>query len=465
VASDRESAANGVHRRASVLNLSRDADQDFFADGLSEELLDLFAKVPGLHVVARTSAFSFKGKEVDVRTIGEKLHVSTILEGSVRKAGDQVRITTQLVNGTDGYQLWSETYDRKLADVFAVQDEIARAVVETLKVRLLPSQLPTSKSHRTSDPEVYAQYLIGRHHLGQARHDDYLRAAASFRAALAAAPAFAPAWAGLATAHFWIADSADTPAEVASGQRQAIEAAERAVQLDPDLAEAYAARGLVRSGIQFDWKSAEADLARALALNPDDSETLALYSAAVLRPLGRLKDAIAATRKATELDPLNGRAWTALGGLLVCTRQPSAAREALNRSLELNPDQMFAAGWLGDLALLEGRPGETLEWYQRSTSPYSRLTGIALAQHSLGHARESQAALDELVAKYGHNAAFQIAEIHAWRGENARALEWLERARLQHDAGLRWLVIDPLFGAMRTDPGLKAFLRKMNMPD
>jgi TolB-like protein/tetratricopeptide (TPR) repeat protein/tRNA A-37 threonylcarbamoyl transferase component Bud32 len=447
------------------VNLSRDPDQEIFADGLSEELLDLFAKIPGLHVVARTSAFSFKGKDADVRTIGEKLHVSTILEGSVRKAGDQVRITTQLVNGRDGYQLWSETYDRKLADVFAVQDEIARAVVETLKVRLLPSQVPTSKSHRTSDPEVYAQYLIGRHHLGQARHDDYLRAAGSFRAALARAPSFAPAWAGLATAHFWIADSADTPAEVASGQRQAIEAAEKAVQLDPDLAEAYAARGLVRSAIQFDWKSAEADLERALALDGDDSETIALYSAAVLRPQGRLKEAIAATRKATELDPLNGRAWNDLGGLLVCARQFSAARDALNRSLELNPEQMFAARWLGDLALFEGRPGETLDWYQRSTAPYSRLIGISLAQHSLGHARESQAALDELVAKYGHNAAFQIAAIHAWRGENTLALEWLERARLQHDAGLRWLAIAPFFNAMRTDPGLKGFLRKMKMPD
>jgi serine/threonine-protein kinase len=447
------------------VNLSRDPDQEFFADGLSEELLDLLAKVPGLHVVARTSAFSFKGKDADVRTIGENLHVSTLLEGSVRRAGDQVRITTQLVNGADGYQLWSETYDRKLADVFAVQDEIARAVVETLRVRLLPSQVPTSKSHRTSDPEVYAQYLMGRHHLGQARHDDYVQAAASFRAALARAPAFAPAWAGLAMAHFWIADSADKLPEVADGQRQALEAAEKAVRLDPDLSEGYAARGLVRSGIQFDWKGAQTDLERALALSPADSETIDLHAAAVLRPLGRLKEAIAAARKATELDPLNGRAWTALGGLLVCARQPLAAREALNRSLELNPEQIFAANWLGDLALLEGRPAESLDWYERSTAPYFRLAGISLAQHALGHARESQAALDDLVAKYGHNSAYQIAEIHAWRGENSRALEWLERARQQHDGGLRWLVIDPLFGAMRTDPGLKAFLRKMNMPD
>jgi TolB-like protein len=447
-----------------LLNLSRDPDQEYFADGLAEELLDLLAKVPGLHVAARTSAFSFKGKNEDVRTIGAKLQVATVLEGSVRKSGDQVRITTQLVSAANGYHLWSETYDRKLTDVFAVQDEIAKAVVTALKLKLLPAQVPTSKGHRTDDAEVYKQYLLGRQLLSRSRRDGYLQAAKAFEKALAIDPAFAPAWAGLSSADFWIADSSDTAHDLAEGQLRAKEAAEKAVALGPDLPEGYVARGFIRSGVQFDWTGAAADFERALALSPEDAETNREYANSVLRPLGRLPEAIVFARKAAEFDPLNGRAWSTLGALQLCAGQFGPARDALNRSLEVNPKQAFAAGWLGIILMLEGRPADALESFNRSTAEFLRLTGVADAQHSLGHAKESQQALDALIAGYGHSAAYQIATVYAWRGDNDRAFQWLERARAQHDGGLTLLKVDPTLRGLRGDPRYAALLRKLNLP-
>src|SRR5438105_4044927 len=252
------------------VNMSGDRDNEYFSDGITEELLNLLAKVPGLHVVARTSAFAFKGKNEDIGAIARELHVATVLEGSVRKAGDQIRIATQLINAADGYHLWSETYDRKLTDVFAVQDEIARAVVAALKLKLLPGQAPTSKDHRTSNPEVYTQYLLAKQLFTRDTRDGYIRAAQAFEKAVALDPAFAPAWAGLAVATFWVSDTAETPDAIAEGQRQARAAAEKAVALDPNLAEGYAARGFVRGSVEWDWTGAGADFEHALALSPED---------------------------------------------------------------------------------------------------------------------------------------------------------------------------------------------------
>ncbi len=447
-----------------LVNMSRDPDQDYFADGLAEELLDLLAKVPGLHVAARTSAFSFKGKNEDVRTIGQKLNVATLLEGSVRKAGDQVRITTQLINAADGYHLWSETYDRKLTDVFAVQDEIAQAVVAALKLKLLPGQEPNSKLHRTGNPEVYAQYLLGKQFFNRATLDGYRRAAQAYEKALAIDPGFAPAWAGLSHATYWIADSGETAAAISEGQSRALAAAEKAVALAPDLPEAYVARGAIRSACLRDWNGAKADFERAQALSPESAEMLREYSIFVLRPLGRLQEAVAAARKGAALDPLNSRAWTALGGVLVNAGQLKEAHEALERSLDLNPEQAFAAGWLGSALMAEGKPAEALKEFQRSTSEVFRLTGAATAEHALGHAQASQRALDALIDGYSHSAAYQIAAVYGYRGEKDRAFEWLERAFAQGDGGLTLLKVDTLMRKLHGDPRWPAFLKKLNLP-
>jgi TolB-like protein/Tfp pilus assembly protein PilF len=464
----RPAAEPVTHESASIavlplVNLSRDPDQEYFADGLSEELLNLLAKVPGLQVVARTSAFSFKGKNEDVRTIGEKLNVANLLEGSVRRAGDQVRITTQLINAADGYHLWSETYDRKLTDVFAVQDEIAKAVVAALKLKLLPAQAPTSKDHRTSNPEVYNQYLLGRQLFARSTADGFRRAKEAYQKALALDPGFAPAWAGLATATWWIADAAPTAAAIAEGKRQALAAAEKAVALAPDLADGYIARGSIREGDQWDWSGARADYERALSISPEDGDVKRYY-ATFLRTIGRIPEAIAVFRETVKLDPLNARGWTGLGAVYISSGQLALAREALNRSLEINPEQNFAAAWLGVALVLDGQPAAALASFERSTAEWFRLQGTAVAHHDLGHAKESQQALEALIAKYSNSAPYQIAGVYAWRGENDRAFEWLERAVSLRDGGLTLLKCDPIMRRVRGDPRYRAVLAQLNLP-
>jgi TolB-like protein/Tfp pilus assembly protein PilF len=447
-----------------LVNLSHDPEQEYFADGLSEELLDLLAKVPGLHVAARTSAFSFKGKNEDARTIAEKLNVKTLLEGSVRKSGDQVRITTQLISAADGYHLWSETYDRKLTDVFAVQDDIAQSVVAALKVKLIPGQTLSSRAHKTSDPEVYREYLLGRQFMRSSNIEGFRRAYDAYGKALALDAQFAPAIAGLAIAQFWVADSAPNAAAVAQGQRHAIELAERAVALDPELTEAYVARGFIRGSLQWDWSGANADFERALVLSPESAEAMLEQARNVLRPLGRFGEAIVAVRRATELDPLNSRAWSALGSLYLATGETKLMRAALDRSLEVNPQQGFAGPWLGVGFLIEGKPEEALGAFGKSTSDIFRLLGTAVANHSLGKERDSQQALEEMLAKHSHDGAYQIADVYAWRGDRDRAFAWLDRACTQHDGGLTLIKADPLMRGIRDDPRYAAVLKRINLP-
>jgi len=447
-----------------LVNLTRDPDQEYFADGLAEELLNLLARVPGLHVAGRTSSFAFKGKNEDVRTIGQKLNVATVLEGSVQKAGDRVRIQVQLINAADGYHLWSETYDRKLTDVFAVQDEIAQSVVQALKLKLLPAQASASAQRRTDNVEVYTQYLLGRQFSNRLTLDGFRRAADAYRKALAGEPGFAPAWAGLAQATYWIADWSENGTEIAESRQHALDAAEKAVALGPNLADGYAARGVLRSAMRHDWEGGKADFERALSLSPENPDVQRDFALFVLRPVGRLEDAIVAARRSAALDPLNGRAWGTLGSLLVAAGRLQEAHDALNRSLEVNPDQAFTPYWLGVALLLEGQPVAALAEIQRSTSGVRRLTGVALAQHDLGDARASQRALDEVVARYAESGPYRIAVIYAWRGETDRAFAWLDRACAQRDLGIMLLKTDPLLRGLRGDPRYMALLKKLNLP-
>ncbi len=459
------SHGEGAARSIAVLplvNLSRDPDQEYFADGLAEELLNLLAKVPGLHVAARTSAFAFKGKNEDIGVIARELHVATVLEGSVRKAGDQIRITTQLINAADGYHLWSETYDRKLTDVFAVQDEIARAVVGALKLKLL--EPPTSKDRRTESTQALNQYLLGRQFLRRSNVDGFRRAAQAFQKSVEFDPAYSPAWAGLALATFRAADSAESLAAVTEGQDRALEAANNAIQRGPELPDGYLARGFVRIPIRWDWEGSRADFERALSLRPEDPDVLAEYADVVLVGLARLPEAIVALRRAAESDPLNAYIWNKLGYSLLMTGQRGAAREALNRSLEISPEQSSAPFKLALTFLFDGQPAEALAISQRSSLEVFRLAGAALAQHDLGREQESRLALDQLIARWGYNAAYQIAEIYAWHGEQDRAFEWLERALRQRDGGLLDVKVDLLLGKLRGDPRFAALLQKMHLP-
>ncbi|HTO96276.1 MAG TPA: protein kinase [Myxococcales bacterium] len=440
-------------------DMSPGRDQEYFSDGLAEEILNSLAQIEGLRVAGRTSSFSFKGKNEDLRSIGQKLGVDHVLEGSVRKQGDRVRITTQLIQVSDGFHLWSQAYDRGLTDVFAVQDEIGRAVAQALKVKLLQHRAAPEVS-----PEAYNELLLGRkfHNLGSM--DGARRAAEAFRKAVRLAPGYAPAWSSLAFARFnWAYFFAETGADFRAASDEAFAAAEKAIALDPAFAKGYSARGHLRSAFRYDWAGAQADFERALSLSPGDTGALGGV-AGVLASLGRLKEAIAAEGKLAELDPLAARVFGILGYLHQAVGEYELSGKAFDRALEIAPDLADAPFGLATNALLQARPREALDLYAKTSLDYLRLTGQASAQQDLGRRRESDEALRALIDRFSGVAAYQIAQVHAWRREPDDAFAWLDRAFNQRDPGITYVKYDPLLRNLRGDRRWPGFLKKMNLP-
>ncbi|MGO9852282.1 MAG: TIR domain-containing protein [Steroidobacteraceae bacterium] len=444
-------------------DMSEQKDQEYFADGLAEELIDLLAKTPGLWVIARTSSFSFKGKSDDIPTIAAKLKVANLLEGSVRKSGRRLRVSTQLVRAADGEHLWSQTYDRELKDVFRLQDEIAQAVVTAMKLKLSPAAQGSWPSH-PSNTDAYLQYLLGRQYVSRHNADSFRRAVAAYRSAVALDPHYAAAYAGLAFAEAFLADiTGDT-----AGLERASGAAERAIELAPEQAQGYAARGFLRAVFAWNWTGAEADLAKALRLDANDPPLLNNY-ASVLWGLGRLPQAIAIASKAVDLDPLSTRSRYYLASCLISSGDLDAARAVSRDALAIDPTNEFVLSAMGTIELLQHKYADALAVFQKIRGDETnqlgfRLTGIAMAEHSLGHANESKQALDDAIAKTAQSMAYQIAEAYAWRGEADKAFEWLERAYRQRDGGLAGLKVDPLFSSLRSDPRYAAMLKKINLP-
>jgi serine/threonine protein kinase/tetratricopeptide (TPR) repeat protein len=446
-------------------NLSGDKEQEYFSDGLSEELADLLTKVKELRVAGHTSSFAFKGKIAKLDDIGRELRVATVLEGSVRRAGERLRVSTRLVNVANGYQIWAETYDRKLTDVFSVQDEIAAAVVAALRIQLVPKERPLAVQHRTSDPEAYNEYLLGRHFFDLGNPEHYRRARQAYEKAIELDPEFAAAYAGLAMSEAFSADvSAETTAGLAEGRRRALAAVTRALSLDPGLAQGYMARGYLRLTTTWDWTGGQEDLERALSLDPGVADLHVQYSE-LLACLGRLGDAISEARTAIDLDPLSAGAWQALGSYLKAARQFPEARRTLNRVIEIVPESDQAHFALGTLSLLEGDPETALrEFTRREVREGGRLMGAAMAEHDLGHPTVSQQSLEKLVSKYAASWAVQIAGVYAWRGQPDEAFRWLDRAYAQRDAGLSALKIDPFIARLHDDPRYVQLLRKLGLP-
>ena len=441
-------------------DLSPNHDQENFADGLAEEILSALAQIHELKVIGRTSSFSFKGKADDLKTIGQKLNAGSILEGSVRKDGSRLRITARLTRSEDGTHLWAQTFERDQAGVFAVQEEIARDVVDALRVKVLTGKTPTTKWTRTSNPEVYNQYLLGHGFRARGSLEGNRRALLAYEKALALDPSYAPAWAGVSAAIGNIDAMSNEPPDPKNRQR-ASEAAERAIALAPDLAEGYHSRALVRSA--SDPAGALADEERALSLKSNYAWAEAIR-ASLLSSLGRQTEALAAARRATELEPLDAWAWFYLGVVYVRSNELDRGTEALTRALEISPEHGPAQSWLVQTLVRAGRPGDALAAARRTRSEPERLFVEALAQHDLGNATESQAALDALTAKHAGEYAYQIAEVHGWRGERDRAFDWLERAHVQRDPGLQGAGGDPFLGRLHGDSRWRPFLKKMNLP-
>jgi TolB-like protein len=456
------------------VNRSADPGDEYFSDGLADELLDLLAKIKDLRVSARTSSFTFKGQQVTVAEIGRVLNVATILEGSVRKAGNRVRISVQLVKVADGYHLWSETYDRTLEDIFAVQDDIAQAVVSELRTKLLgeeagsdarvraKAEVAQAARGRGTDPEAHRLYLLARHLVDRRTREDVAKAVEYLNDALSRDPDFAVAWSELGRARSTQAGVGWTPR--AKGVALARAAQERALALDPGLAEAHARMGWIRLNYDWDWPGAEASYSRARELAPGNARVLS--GAGVLaRCQGRLEEAIRLARLAMEQDPLSPGAYTNLAGPLQDADRLEEAEDVLRKALELAPRRTGTRAFLALILLAQDRAEEALEEALREPDEVYRLRSLAIVHHAMGHGAEAEAAMDLLIKKYAGRAAFQVAEVLGARGEMDAALDWLTQAYENRDGGLSEVRTNPRFRSLHGDPRWAAFMRKMGFED
>ena len=446
------------------VDMSAEKDQEYFSDGMAEELINGLAQIPGLRVTGRTSAFSFKGKNEDLRVIGQKLNVGAILEGSVRKAGNRVRITAQLVNAADGFHLWSEAYDRTLDDIFAVQEDIARSVTGALRVALAVEPGTGLRSRGGSDNvKAYNAYLQAEYFFKRANWSkgDLEKALGYYEQALALDPGYALAWAGLGLIKSVMAGFGTLPVE--EGSRQAREALERALALDANLAEAHGGLATIKMMHDWDWAGMEAEYQRAIDLAPGNANLLG-GAATAFGVVGRFEESVALFRRALEVDPLSAGNWVLLGCTLLNAGRLEEAEAALKKGVELNPGYAGAFSFLGRVYLSEGRPAAALVEVQRETQPVWRLQGLALVHHALGRKKEADAALAELVERFQNDWAVQIAEAYAFRGETDRAFEWLERAFVQHEPGLPWVKTSSSFKSLQSDPRYAAFLERLGLP-
>jgi TolB-like protein/Flp pilus assembly protein TadD len=442
-----------------LVNESGDPKDEYFSDGLSEELIAALAQISGLKVIGRSSSFRFKGRKEEPKTIGEKLGVSTLLDGTVRKQGDRVRIVAELVNAADGIQLWTRTFDRELKDIFAVQEEIARAVAESLKVKLFGTQENPSQI-ATNNVEAHNAYLQGHFHFLRRNVDDYRKAISYFDRAIQLDPNYALAYAERAEAWTMIGDL--------TGQRptsypKARSDAEKAVALAPALAEARAALGWVR--FFGEWKFAEglSELKRAKELSPTNPTANDLL-ARVIVYLGRIDEAERQAREAVELDPLSVSTQFNVARVLFIAGKLDEADAAGRKVAELQPSSSSSHRWQVLVAVQRGDGETALREAQLEPDDAFRPFELALAYWIRGQREEADAALADLIAHAREGFAYQIAQVYAVRGEADKAFEWLQISFDDHDGGTLSLSVDPLLRGLRDDPRYKNLLAKLGLP-
>ncbi len=442
------------------VNMSGDAKQEYFSDGMSEELIDMLTKIPDLRVPARTSSFYFKGKQATIADIAKALSVLYVLEGSVRKSGNTLRVTAQLIQADNGYHVWSETYDRQLDDIFKVQDEIASAVVKALQVSLLDGGV--ARATPTSSTEAYTLYLQARAIRANALQlADAQRAIDHLQRALKLDPNFARAWATLATyrvddwGFFTIGNYQDVRSE-------AHYAAEQALKLDPKLPDAHVAMGEVY-GLDWNWKASDAEINQALALDPGNVDALSDASQSAMTQ-GRFDEALQLAQKAVALNPLEADNYGGLAMTYLASGRLTEAEAGYRQALDLAPTRSQSHFLLGWALLARREPAAALAEMEQETDERYRDVGLALALDALGRKSEADRALAVAEAKYAKVVEYPIAAVYANRNDLDKAFAWLDRAYQVHDGWVPWLPWDPLLINLRDDPRYKALLRKMNLP-
>jgi len=434
------------------VNLSSDKENEYFSDGLTDDLIDALTKVQGLRVVARSSAFQFKGQSVDIRAAGHQLGVSTVLEGSVQKAGDRLRITAQLSSAADGYHLWSETFDRDAKDVFAVQDEISHDIVRALEVQVSGDPTRRLATASTQDLAAYNLYLQGRFYLNKWTPDSARKGIEYFQQSIAKDPGYAPAYAGLADCYTWLATFGWMPAQ--QGMPKAREAAQHALKIDETLAAAHISLGYVKALHDWDWPGAGREFARALELSPGDPDAHFAYSLTYLAPLGRLDEALAESERARALDPLSPYKITAVGMVYVYRREYDHAIEEYKKAIAVDAGFSLAYEEMARLKSVSGTTGESNDTFAR-----------AYALSRQGKKAEARAMIENwaqgLARSQKCGYAFGVSEMFAGIGEKDLAFEWLDKAYAERNPLLAYAKVMPAFDNLRDDHRFTALLSRL----
>jgi eukaryotic-like serine/threonine-protein kinase len=455
--------SSGQGRSIAVLpfvDMSPQKDQEYFCDGLAEELINALTHIKAFRVAARTSAFACRDKDYDVREIGEKLNVETVLEGSIRKAGNRLRITAQLINAGDGYHLWSERYDRHLEDIFAIQDEIALAIVDKLKLELLEDEAAVLLKRGTQDLKAYELYAKGRFFWEQ-RGEGLGKAIECFRRALARDPGYALAYSGLADCLTLLGFYGVMPSKDAFPPAR--EAAKKAVELDSTLAEPHSSLGFIHLFYDWDLPRAEREFKKAIELNPGYAPARYWYAAA-LAASRRWAEADSEHERAVETDPLSFQAHTQYGWVLLGMGEHDRAEARLGKTLELNPDYALAHMLMGVSYCLRTRHDEALAECQKAVELSGRnswaLAMLGWVYGTSGRKAEARSVLAELTERVGHHYVRPtlFAFVHLGLGEHDQALGWLQRGYEERDVWMIALKTDPGFDAVRDDPRVVALM-------
>jgi len=442
-------------------DMSENHDQDYFADGMAEEVLDLLVKIPGIKVIGRTSSFQFKGKSEDLRTIGAKLGAAYIVEGSIRKVGPRVRVTAQLIDARSGAHSWSESYDRDYGDILILQNEIATGIARALQLTVdADAGLP---AHQLNNTEAYTLYLRGRIALDQVHLAQLYGAVQDFEQALTLEPSFLRAAEGLALAH--VAEGFDEDVVSREAWQHARDAAQRALRIDPTSATAHGVLGFVYAVNECDWNAAQTEFSKALALNPRDPNTLA-YAAIVAQIQGRNDDAARLFNASISLDPLNPFTQAEFGQMLFAAGDFNGAELAYRKAIAINAQFDGNHYFIARIFLTRGQPEVALKEIQPEPAADAKDAGLAMVHHAMHQKADSDAALARLIRASGETWPYAIATVHAYRGQPDEAFDWLEKSRLARDSDLLMGIRgDPEFAPLRTDPRYKTLLRKLNLPE
>jgi adenylate cyclase len=436
------------------VNMSDDASNEYFSDGLSEELLNLLAKIPELKVASRSSAFQFKGEKFDLKEVAKKLDVAHVLEGSVRKAGNQIRITAQLIKADDGYHMWSETYDRSLDNIFAIQDEISAAVVAALKIELL-GEAPKSQ---VVDPEAYALMLKARYLHAQWSKENFEKAIEATKQALEIEPGYAEGWASLSV--IYLTQTQSGYRDLDEGVALARAAVTKALTLNPDLASAWARLALIQCQFDWDWVSAEASIQKALTIAPDN---IKVQNAAgtVAAAMGKLDDALAFYKQILASEPLDLIGLYNIADTLLTQGRLKESEDYFRRVLELNPEDWGTHTRLAIIMLKQDRLEEAWSELMLEVDPIQQEFGRILAMPALDRRDEAQQRLDVYIQEHQSWAAFSIAQMYAFHEDSDAAFDWLNRAIAQRDGSMSLVKEDILLASLHEDPRWSDILGKM----